>query len=73
MALGDTPEQCIEQSIAEHLDIAQSVARKHAGVIAAIAAAMIECMHRDSAIFWRGNAGSAADSQHLAAEHAPPR
>lgn len=72
MGPGNTPEQCIQQSIAEHLDIAQSVARNHAGVIAAIAGAMIECMNKDGAIFWRGNGGG-ADSQHLAAEHAPPR
>ena len=68
MAQGNAAEQCIQQSIAEHLALAQSVARQHAGVIAGIAAAMIACMQKDGAIYWCGNGGSAADSQHLAAE-----
>ena len=68
MAQGNTAEQCIQQSIAAHLALAEDVARQHAGVIAAIATAMIACMRRDGAIYWCGNGGSAADSQHLAAE-----
>ena len=68
MAQDNTAEHCIQQSIAEHLAIAQSVARDHAGTIAAIAAALIECMNKGGAIYWCGNGGSAADSQHLAAE-----
>jgi len=36
--------------------------------IARIGASMIECLSRGGCVFWLGNGGSAADSQHLAAE-----
>ena len=36
--------------------------------IAQVADRMIQCLRKDGTIFWMGNGGSAAESQHLAAE-----
>ena len=55
---------CIE----DHLQLAQSFPAQNVETIVAIASLMIACARRDGMILWCGNGGSAADSQHLAAE-----
>jgi D-sedoheptulose 7-phosphate isomerase len=42
--------------------------RSQSSVISSLASAMIDVLTNEGTIFWAGNGGSAADSQHLAAE-----
>lgn len=51
----------------EHLEVIQTL-EASAGVIEAIAGRMIACLRGGGKICFMGNGGSAADSQHLAAE-----
>lgn len=55
------------KAIAEHLEVARRLAEQH-DVLEAIARAMVATLRARGKIFWCGNGGSAADSQHLAAE-----
>ena len=52
----------------EHLDVAEESCRQHADMIKEIGLCLADALSNDKAIFWCGNGGSAADSQHLAAE-----
>jgi len=55
------------RAIAEHLEVVRQVNDKQ-GILEEIAIAMATTLHRGGKILWCGNGGSAADSQHLAAE-----
>jgi D-sedoheptulose 7-phosphate isomerase len=55
---------CIEQ----HIEVARSLQSRSTDRIADIAQLLIQTVRRKGTIFWCGNGGSAADSQHLAAE-----
>lgn len=57
----------IETAIQEHLDVIQGV-RPMASVIAEVANRVSDCLAAGGKVLWLGNGGSAADSQHLAAE-----
>lgn len=57
----------IDRHIDEHLRTIEHL-RHQAAEIERIATAMIGCLSRGGCVFWLGNGGSAADSQHLAAE-----
>jgi D-sedoheptulose 7-phosphate isomerase len=60
-------ETVFDKAIAEHLDVIRSV-QEQIDVLESIARVMAEALHRGGQILWCGNGGSAADSQHLAAE-----
>ncbi|MEM7145311.1 MAG: D-sedoheptulose 7-phosphate isomerase [Verrucomicrobiota bacterium] len=51
----------------EHLGVIEAL-KGEAGVVAAMAAAMANCLRTGNKVCFMGNGGSAADSQHLAAE-----
>jgi len=55
-------------SINDHLRLASIFPDENAGMVVSIARLMIDCVRNDGTILWCGNGGSAADSQHLAAE-----
>lgn len=55
------------RSWGEHLEVAHSLASL-APVIEAVGQRFVRCLHSAGTIFWLGNGGSAADSQHLASE-----
>jgi len=57
----------IENAIAEHLSAVESV-RQQIALLERIAAEMTRALGRGNKVLWCGNGGSAADSQHLAAE-----
>jgi len=66
-----TPESMRAEAIAsiqDHLRLASTFPGENVEAIVAIARVMIDCAHHDGTILWCGNGGSAADSQHLAAE-----
>lgn len=54
-------------AIAEHMEVVRQVADQQP-VLEAIAEAMTKALRAGGKILWCGNGGSAADSQHLAAE-----
>lgn len=58
----------ISEAVREHLDVAHRVKSELADTIASIAQVLIQTAKSGGTIFWCGNGGSAADSQHLAAE-----
>ena len=55
------------RAIAEHLEVVRQVNDKQ-DILEGIAIAMATTLHQGGKILWCGNGGSAADSQHLAAE-----
>lgn len=57
----------IQEQIQEHLDVVADV-RSLEERIDGVAAAVIDCLHSGGKVLWMGNGGSAADSQHMAAE-----
>lgn len=57
----------IDQTIQEHLEVVAGI-RALEPTIAAVAEAMVDCLAAGGKVLWMGNGGSAADSQHLAAE-----
>jgi D-sedoheptulose 7-phosphate isomerase len=60
-----------EDEIAHYFSDARQVLEQTRGlsaVISEVANAMISCLESGGTVFWCGNGGSAADSQHLAAE-----
>jgi D-sedoheptulose 7-phosphate isomerase len=57
----------IAEHIEAHLATIEALRAKES-VIEQIGKLMIDCLQRGGCIFWLGNGGSAADSQHLAAE-----
>ena len=60
--------ETIESTIADHLRVVEAFRTACAGTIEAIADACIESVRNGGKVCWFGNGGSAADSQHLAAE-----
>lgn len=59
--------EIFEQAIAEHLKVIQALHQQEP-VIERIGWAMVRALKEGRKILWCGNGGSAADSQHLAAE-----
>ena len=57
----------IDKAIGDHIDVITKV-RALKEQIAGIATAMSDCLEGGGKVLWMGNGGSAADSQHLAAE-----
>jgi D-sedoheptulose 7-phosphate isomerase len=57
----------IQRHIDDHLQAIERL-RELSADIEGIAALMIDCLTAGGRIFWLGNGGSAADSQHLASE-----
>jgi D-sedoheptulose 7-phosphate isomerase len=57
----------IDRHFDDHLTTIEAL-RSQIGVIERIGALMVACIRNGGCIFWLGNGGSAADSQHLAAE-----
>lgn len=58
----------IERNLAEHQLTVDLVMRQCIPQISAVSKLMISTLKQGGAVFWCGNGGSAADSQHLAAE-----
>lgn len=56
-----------ENAIAEHLEVIQALRSQHA-VLEGIASEMTRAILEGNKVLWCGNGGSAADSQHMAAE-----
>lgn len=65
---GEDRSYVIRSSFDAHMDLMRKVAARYEQEIDSIAAALIDCVNRGGTLFWCGNGGSAADSQHLAAE-----
>jgi D-sedoheptulose 7-phosphate isomerase len=63
----DAPFEVFDRSIAEHLRVVQAITESQP-LLGRIATQMSAALHNDKKILWCGNGGSAADSQHLAAE-----
>jgi len=58
----------IDRHFAEHREVIETVLHENRDAIASIAALLARRLAAGGCIFWVGNGGSAADSQHLAAE-----
>ncbi len=58
----------IERHFAEHREVIEKVLYENRDSIAGIAALLVRTLAAGGCIFWAGNGGSAADSQHMAAE-----
>jgi D-sedoheptulose 7-phosphate isomerase len=67
MASGPNAAEIFSKSIAEHLEVVRQVEGR-LPLLEAIAKAMCSTLQTGGKILWCGNGGSAADSQHLAAE-----
>ena len=61
------PKDVFESAISSHLDVVRELSSQQ-NVLEVIARAMSEAIRKGDKILWCGNGGSAADSQHLAAE-----
>ena len=57
----------VAQVFAEHVEVIRNL-KSVIPDIEAAADRLIECVNQEGTVFWMGNGGSAADSQHLAAE-----
>jgi D-sedoheptulose 7-phosphate isomerase len=64
---GPQAANIFNKAIAEHLEVVRQLEEQQ-GVLLAIAQAMTATLQTGGKILWCGNGGSAADSQHLAAE-----
>lgn len=60
-------EAIFGRSISDHLEVVRQLEHEHA-LLETIAVAMCAALRSGGKILWCGNGGSAADSQHLAAE-----
>lgn len=58
----------VRLSFSDHLNVISSTLAAYGGGIFEIGRSMVETIRQDGSIIWCGNGGSAADSQHLAAE-----
>ena len=67
MPIGPDAASVFGKAIAAHHDVIREMEHQQA-VLMAIAQAMTAALHAGGKILWCGNGGSAADSQHLAAE-----
>jgi len=63
-----TAEDMINRSFAEHIKIMQTVNETLVEAINQVGQILARSLSSEGTIFWCGNGGSAADSQHLAAE-----
>jgi D-sedoheptulose 7-phosphate isomerase len=61
------PSQVFQDAIAEHISVIQALSSQQP-ILERIAAEMARAVHEGNKVLWCGNGGSAADSQHLAAE-----
>lgn len=61
-------KKIIEEAINESIFVKENTLQSQSDTIIAIAKAMIACLKKGGKIIFCGNGGSAADSQHLAAE-----
>lgn len=57
----------IDKTIQEHLDVVSGI-RPLVPDLTAVAQSVADCLAAGGKVLWMGNGGSAADSQHLAAE-----
>jgi len=67
MSSGPDAATVFGKAIAEHMEVVRQV-KDQQGVLEVIARAMTTTLRLGGKILWCGNGGSAADSQHLAAE-----
>ncbi len=67
MASGPNAAEVFAKAIADHLDVVRQL-ESHQPALEAIARAMAAALRQGGKILWCGNGGSAADSQHMAAE-----
>jgi D-sedoheptulose 7-phosphate isomerase len=67
MSSGADAESIFDKAIAEHLEVVRQV-RDQRPILEAVARLMAATLAAGGKILWCGNGGSAADSQHLAAE-----
>lgn len=58
----------IDRHFVEHREVIETVLHENRDVIASIAGLLAHTLAAGGCIYWVGNGGSAADSQHLAAE-----
>jgi len=58
----------IQRNLIEHIEVVELVRETCAGTIDKIGAVLAQSLSDGCTLFWCGNGGSAADSQHLAAE-----
>lgn len=67
--MAETPDSSLvfDTALAEHLAVIESL-RAQRGVLEAIAEHMTRAVREGNTVLWCGNGGSAADSQHMAAE-----
>jgi len=61
------PSSIFDQAIADHLSVVRSL-QKQRSLLERIAEQMTQAVLAGKKVLWCGNGGSAADSQHLAAE-----
>lgn len=61
-------EHLIDQNVAEHRAVVETILSDNRSAIASAASKIVESLRAGGCIFWFGNGGSASDSQHLAAE-----
>ena len=62
------PLKSISAHFAEHLEVIGAVSELYSGAIREAAMQISQTLLNQGTVFWCGNGGSAADSQHLAAE-----
>ena len=62
------PLEIISAHLKEHLEVIGSISELHSGQISKAAMKIAQSLSNDGTLFLCGNGGSAADSQHLAAE-----
>ena len=60
--------QTISAHFKEHLEVIGLISELHSGQISEAATKIAQSLSNSGTLFWCGNGGSAADSQHLAAE-----
>ena len=60
--------QTISVHFKEHLEVVGLISELHSGQISEAATKIAQSLSNGGILFWCGNGGSAADSQHLAAE-----
>jgi D-sedoheptulose 7-phosphate isomerase len=58
----------ISSQFADHLLVISAVSEMSLGLICDVAMQLAQVLSSDGTVFWCGNGGSAADSQHMAAE-----
>jgi D-sedoheptulose 7-phosphate isomerase len=63
----DSPEALVHRTLADHVELIEAL-HALAGPITELAERAFRCLSGGGKVFWMGNGGSAADSQHLAAE-----